>query len=147
MLEWAHAYLAAATGAYEVQQRGGSGDKGRDIVVWLDPPTVAARRWRLYQCKHYSDRLGTDKATVEIGKVLYYTATGEYSSPIEYWFVTHRGVSGPLQDLLDDPKKLRQFLLDNWDKYCSRGISDKAIPLTTSLTTHIEGFDFAIFRA
>lgn len=46
-LEWAADYLAKVAGAYEVQQRGGSGDKGRDIVVWFDPPTSTPRRWSL----------------------------------------------------------------------------------------------------
>src|SRR5438876_1084094 len=84
-------------------QRGRSGDKGRDIVVWLDPPSTVPRRWRLYQCKHYDDRLGAGVAAAEIGKVLYYTSKGDYSAPQQYWFVTHKGVTGDLQDLLDDP--------------------------------------------
>jgi hypothetical protein len=87
ILEWATEYLGAKLGGvYEVQQRGGAGDKGRDIVVWHDPPTARLRRWSLYQAKHYDDRLGTPEGAAEIGKVLHYTLAGDYTSPQQYFF-------------------------------------------------------------
>jgi hypothetical protein len=148
ILEWANGYLSKKVPeVYEVQWRGGSGDKGRDIIVWLDPPAVSPRRYLLYQCKHYEKRLGTDAAAVEIGKVLYYTAEGHYSVPKEYWFVTHQGVTGNLQDLLDEPGKLRDFITLNWKKYCEDKIAKQPTPLTEKLQTYIAGFDFSIFRA
>jgi hypothetical protein len=148
ILEWADGYLShCVAGVDQVQQRGGSGDKGRDIVVWLDPPSTVPRRWCLYQCKHYDDRLGAGVAAPEIGKVLYYTYKGDYSTPQQYWFVTHKGVTGQLQDLLDDPAKLRQFILDNWQRYCAKKIAAQEVALTDSLRKHIESFDFSIFRA
>jgi hypothetical protein len=104
-------------GVDQVQQRGGAGDKGRDIVVWLAPPFVQPRRWHLYQCKHYATRLGGGDAAGEIAKILFNTFVGTFHAPIEYWFVTHLGVTGPLQDLLDDPSKLKKFVLDNWGNY------------------------------
>jgi hypothetical protein len=74
ILEWADGYLPTLPiGVDEVQQRGGAGDKGRDIVVWLDPSSTKPRRWHLYQCKHYAGRLGAGVAAAEIAKVLYYT--------------------------------------------------------------------------
>jgi hypothetical protein len=148
-LEWASGYLTEKVpDVYEVQQRGGSGDKGRDIVVWLDPPDKTPRRWRLYQCKHYDARLGAGVAAAEIGKVLHYTLVGDYSRPEEYWFVTHQGVTGPLQDLLDDPDQLKSYILINWEKYCSEAITSKAvIALTQTLRDHIKAFPFSIFRA
>jgi hypothetical protein len=148
ILEWADGDLPkSAAGIDQIQQRGSSGDKGRDIVVWLDPQSTAPRRWQLYQCKRYDDRLGAGVAATEIGKVLYYTFKGDYSPPSQYWFVTHKGVTGDLQDLLDAPSKLRQFILDNWNKYCAKKIAAQEIPLIATLKTHIEGFDFSIFRA
>jgi hypothetical protein len=148
ILEWADGYLPISVpGVDQVQQRGNSGDKGRDIVVWLDPASTVPRRWRLYQCKHYADRLGAGLAATEIGKVLYYTSKGDYSAPEQYWFVTHKGVTGDLQDLLDDPTKLRQFILDSWRKYCAKKIAAQEIALTDNLKDHIKGFDFSIFRA
>lgn len=44
-LEWATDYLAVnRPEIVEVQQRGGAGDKGRDVIAWHDPNTVSARR-------------------------------------------------------------------------------------------------------
>jgi len=148
-LEWATGYLAAQTaGVYEAQQRGGAGDKGRDIVVWLDPPNVVPRRWRLYQCKHYDSKLGFGKAAAEIGKVLHYTLIGDYTPPEDYWFVTHKGVTSPFQDLLDSPGKLRDSIIAHWSKHCANEIKTNAsVDLTAELRAHINGFDFSIFRA
>jgi hypothetical protein len=148
-LEWAEGYLENnITGLYEIQQRGGAGDKGRDILVWLDPPNTKPRRWHLYQCKHYSARLSAGKAAGEIAKVLHYTLAGDYTAPLEYWFVTHRGVTGDLQDLLDDPDKLRAYILKNWNKHCAGAITDTAkVVLSDDLRTHIASFNFGIFRA
>ncbi|EOW7075803.1 ABC-three component system protein [Yersinia enterocolitica] len=146
-LEWASDYLAQLEDVDEVQQRGGAGDKGRDVIVWLDSSEVVRRRWRLYQCKHYGTRLGTAAGIAEIGKVLYYTLRGDYTIPEEYWFVTHQGVVGPLQDLLDDPNKMRQHVLDHWEEQCATQIMKAPIPLTAELRAHISSFPFSIFRA
>lgn len=148
-LEWASGYLASKLPTvYEVQQRGGAGDKGRDVIVWYDPPLSNPRRWSLYQCKHYDSKLGIGVAAAEIGKVLHYTSVGDYSAPDEYWFVTHLGVTSDFQDMLDQPNKLRAYILSNWEDRCSGKITSKAkIRLTHELRAHIEQFDFSIFRA
>ena len=131
-----------------MQLRGGAGDKGRDIVVWLDAPSVTPRRWHLYQCKHYATALGTGAAFEEIGKVLHYTHIGTYTAPVEYWFVTHKGVTSPLQDLLDSPDTLRAEILKNWDTHCRTKITSTApIELTPELEAHINAFKFSIFAA
>ena len=148
-LEWADGYLARnIPGLHQIQQRGAANDKGRDIVVWLDPPETKPRRWCLYQCKHYSAHLSSGKAASEIAKILHYTLKGSYPAPIEYWFVTHRGVTGALQDLLDEPDKLREYVLKNWNKYCAGAITDTGkVELTDALKAHIASFDFSIFQA
>lgn len=147
-LEWACDYLATKiSGVYEVQQRGGSGDKGRDVVVWFDPPSSNPRRWSLYQCKHYGSRLGAGQAAAEIGKVLHYTFVGAYAAPQEYWFVTHLGVTSDFQDMLDDPKKLSAYVLANWDERCAGKIVKGTIALSDTLKAHINAFDFSVFRA
>lgn len=149
VLEWGNDYLKTKVpGVFEVQLRGGAGDKGRDVVVWFDPPGSPSRRWHLYQCKHYASALGTGPAFEEIGKVIHYTNTGSYTAPEEYWFVTHKGVTSPLQDLLDHPAAMRDELLKNWDTHCrSKITSTTAIELTDDLRAHIDSFDFGIFRA
>lgn len=148
-LEWATGYLAShVPGVHEIQQRGGAGDKGRDIILWRDPAGTKPRRWRLYQCKHYADRLTAPDAYVEIAKVLFYSWRGDYTPPEEYWFVTHQGVAGTLQDLLDAPDQLKAAILANWEKNCAKKVTSKsAISLTPEFQSHIEAFDFSIFRA
>ena len=148
-LEWATGYLASRVPqVFQVQQRGGAGDKGRDIIVWCDPPNVKPRRWRLYQCKHYADALSKAIAIEEVGKVLYFTFRGDFTPPEEYWFVTHQGVAGTLQDLLDDPVKLKAEVVAGWDKYCAKKITTKSvISLSPELKAHIDAFDFSIFQA
>jgi hypothetical protein len=147
-LEWASGYLAVKVPSIvEVQQRGGAGDKGRDVIAWLDPTTSSNRRWRLYQCKHYGTALGSGTAAAEIGKVLFYSHRGDYSFPEEYHFVTHKGVTSPFQDLLDDPDALRKFVIDHWDKHCRAEIRKEPVDLTPELKNHIESVPFSIFRA
>jgi hypothetical protein len=132
----------------EVQLRGGAGDKGRDVLVWLDPSNVTPRRCRLYQCKHYADALGRDDASTEVGKILHYTFTKQFTVPQEYWFVTHEGITNTLQDLIDDPAAFRKFVIENWYKYCSAQITSKAtVHLTGAFLHYVEQFDFSIFHA
>ena len=147
-LEWVSDYLAnKVPEIVEVQQRGGAGDKGRDVLAWLDPTTAPKRRWRLYQCKHYGSALGAGTAVAEIAKVMFYTHRGDYSAPEQYVFVTHKGVTSPFQDLLDAPGDLKKYVIDNWDKYCRNEIRKEPVELTEALRDHIDNFDFAIFSA
>lgn len=146
-LEWATGYLAKKTNVFEVQARGGSGDKGRDIVVWLDAANKDPRHWQLYQCKHYDSKLGLSKAGIEIAKVLYYTHIGDYTPPDSYYFVTHKGVTSPFQDLLDEPKSLKAEIIKTWDAYSKSITSKQTIALSAELQKHIEDFDFSIFAA
>ncbi len=147
-LEWVADYLATKVPEIvEVQQRGGAGDKGRDVLAWLDPTTASNRRWRLYQCKHYSSALGAGTAAGEIAKVMFYTQRGDYTAPEQYVFVTHKGVTSPFQDLLDSPNELRAFIVNNWDKYCRGAVRKEPVELTDTLRAHIASFDFTIFSA
>ena len=147
-LEWVSDYLAAKVPAIvEVQQRGGAGDKGRDVLAWLDLTTAPKRRWRVYQCKHYGSALSTGTAAGEIAKVMFYTQRGDYSAPEQYVFVTHKGVTSSFQDLLDVPADLRAFVLGNWDKYCREKVRKEPVELTDALRAHIASFDFTIFSA
>ena len=147
-LEWASDYLAVKRPEIvEVQQRGGAGDKGRDVIAWHDPNVVPARKWTLYQCKHYSSALGAGTAAAEIGKVLFYSHRGDYTFPEEYHFITHKGVTSPFQDMLDQPEDLRRFIIDKWDEHCRSKICKTPIELTTELKAHIERVPFTVFRA
>lgn len=148
VLEWANGYLRKRLpGVDGVQQRGGAGDKGRDIVVWFEPTSSPSRRWHLYQCKRYATALGSGKAIGEIAKVLYYSFRGVYTLPAEYWFVTRKGVTGDFQDLVDDPIKLKTFILENWDKHCADAITSKQkIILDGEFAKYVDGVDFSFVR-
>lgn len=147
-LEWASDYLAMKrTEIVEVQQRGGAGDKGRDVIAWHDPNTVPVRRWTLYQCKHYANALGAGVAASEIGKVLFYSHRGDYTFPEEYHFVTHKGVTSSFQDLLDKPDDLRKYIIENWEQHCRDKIQKDPVELTAELKAYIESVPFTAFRA
>ncbi|KQS79522.1 hypothetical protein ASG25_09255 [Rhizobium sp. Leaf384] len=148
VLEWAHGYLnGKLAGVNDVQQRGGAGDKGRDIVVWFGAPGSPDRFWHLYQCKRYNAKIGVRVGLAEIGKVLYFASIGKFSMPKEYWFVTHRGVTNDFQDLIDYPDDLKFELTQNWDKYCSTEIiGKKVIKLEDKLLTFVEGVDLSLVR-
>ena len=147
-LEWASDYLAVKRPEIvEVQQRGGAGDKGRDVIAWHDPNTIPVRKWTLYQCKHYGSAIGPGTAAAEIGKVLFYSHRGDYTFPEEYHFITHKGVTSPFQDLLDKPKDLRKFIIDSWDEHCRSKIRKDPVELTPELKAHIESVPFTAFRA
>jgi hypothetical protein len=147
-LEWASDYLAVKIPQIvEVQQRGGAGDKGRDIIAWHDPNTTPIRRWTLYQCKHYSSALGAGAAAAEIAKVLFYSQRGDYTFPQGYHFITHKGVTSDFQDLLDIPENLRSFIIKNWNRYCRTKIRKDPVELTDELLAHIRKVPFTAFRA
>lgn len=147
VLEWADDYLAKKLpNVTEVQQRGGAGDKGRDIVVWFGEPGSPNRYWHLYQCKRYSIALGQGKAIAEIGKVLYFAWQGDYPLPKQYWFVTRKGVTNDLQDMIDQ-NKLGDYLIENWGEYCAGSISSKKkIELTDEFLEFVQAIDFSFVR-
>lgn len=145
--EWAFGYLQKQGYAKEVQRRGGAGDKGRDVIVWLDESDVQPRRLEIYQCKRYESSLGLPKAAPEIAKLLYYTSIGDFTIPEKYYFVTHQGLTGELQDLLDAPTKLREKIIEGWEGYAKLITSTKTITLSDALEDYINQFDFSIFKA
>lgn len=148
ILEWAEGYLKQVVpGVDNVQQRGGAGDKGRDIVVWFGAPGTPERHWKLYQAKRYASPIGPGIAAGEIAKVLFYAHNGDYSLPSEYWFVTHKGVTGDLQDLIDEPAKLKAHLIKNWDEQCAKKItSKKTIALDGVFRDFVEQLDYSFVR-
>jgi hypothetical protein len=143
--EWARGYLAHQY--IEVQHRGGAGDKGRDVVAWLDPSSIVPRRWDLYQCKRYKDALTPSDFLVELGKLCLYTHRRDYSIPRHYWIVAPKGVGNTLQDLIDNPSALGRRVIDDWDKRCRDEITAKhPVPLAGAFCNYVESFDFSIVK-
>lgn len=152
VLEWVHGFLAKKYNSVqmleynEIKKVGGAGDKGRDIIAWIDPPNTADRKWDNYQCKHYEAALTPTEFYVELGKLCYYSYKKDYSIPRFYYIVTHKGVGPKLSDLLNEPVELRKQLISNWDNYCKERITNHSVPLEGRFARYVEAFDFSIIR-
>lgn len=118
---------------------------GRDIIAFDKADPVI---WDNYQCKHYKAGLMPGEIWVELGKLVYYTYTQEYTYPRKYTFVAPQGAGTKLSNLLRKPDKLKDQLIDNWDKHCREGITSTAeVKLDASLRTYLDSLDFSIFEA
>jgi hypothetical protein len=103
----------------EVEVFGGSGDKGRDVIAYInkDKPLY---KWDCYQCKFYTKPLSPSDAWVEFGKIIYYTFKKDYPIPEKYFFVAPRGLGPKLTDLLNQvfsaQEKLRATIVSELDQ-------------------------------
>jgi hypothetical protein len=141
ILEWADSLKQNYP---RVERHGGAGDKGCDIVAFLD--AAKDDPWDNHQCKHYDHALSPSDLWTELGKYCYYTFIGEYAPARRYFFVAPRGVSNNTSKLLREPVKLKAELIANWSKHCEGKItSTKAIALDAALRAHIDKLDFTIF--
>ena len=131
----------------KVVRCGGAGDMGRDVIAYIKTTDdIAVKPWDNYQCKHYGSPLTPSNIWIEIGKVCYFTYIGEYSVPENYYFVCQKGVGNTLNKLLENPQKLKEAFISEWDKYCKKKISkNKSIELTEELLKHIDNIDFNLF--
>ena len=118
---------------------------GRDIIAF---DKVNPLIWDNYQCKHYKDGLTPGDIWVELGKLVYYTYINEYTYPRKYTFVAPQGAGTKLLNLLKRPDKLKEQLIENWDKHCKEGITSKVVvELDAALRTYLNALDFSIFEA
>lgn len=125
----------------EVYNLGGAGDMGRDVIGEFDDGSYV-----YYQCKNYDHALAPAEMYVEIGKLCYYTYTGDIPVPTKYYFVAPYDVGPKLLGFIKNPDKFKQELINNWDRKCKKEISDKGeIALDDNLRYYIEHFDFSIF--
>lgn len=140
--EWVHGYLRIRY--VEVQLRRGSGDKGRDVVGWFDPRGDTNRRLDIYQCKHHQSPLAPNEVWLELGKLCYHTFSRAYPVPHGYYLVSPQGCGSALQDLLDNPERLRAMLQENWSRYCTGRITSRdRTELTGSLERHVAELDLS----
>jgi hypothetical protein len=142
VLEWADS-LRDQYGT--VERCGGAGDMGRDIIAF-DKANPAI--WDNYQCKHYKTGLTPGDIWVELGKLVYYTYTNEYTYPRKYAFVAPQGAGTKLSNLLRKADRLKAQLIDNWDKHCKSGITATTeVVLDNALRAYLDELDFSIFEA
>ena len=124
----------------EVYNFGGAGDKGRDVIAeFPDGSTI------YFQCKKYDHSLIPSEMYVEIGKLCYYTYTEEITIPKSYYFVAPHDAGPKFSTLLKNPNKIRDSLIDGWDKNCCKKISDSfEVKLDGAFLEYVKAFDFSI---
>ena len=141
--EWAHTQEKTYQ---EVIRYTGAGDMGLDILCFRTRNQFEGA-WDNVQCKRYACKLQPAQVWVELGKIIYYSFTGEYPPPTNYFFAASKGLGLGLKKLLTHPDELKKKLIENWDKHCKSGITDmKEIPLEGNLLTYLNKFDFRIFK-
>ena len=126
---------------YQVRGFGGSGDKGRDVIAKDN-----LGKYYYYQCKHYDHPLTPSDVYTEFGKLIYYTFNRDIPLPCEYYIMGPHDIGAKLNDLIENPQKINNDLLDKWDKYCKTKICSKQIILSDDLKKYIENFDFSIVK-
>jgi hypothetical protein len=142
--EWAHFVLK---GSYiQVQRFSGAGDRGIDIAGFADAQKLEGV-WDNYQCKRFlGHAIFPSEAWPEIGKILWHSFKKEYRPPRRYYFVAPHGVGTTLAGYLGNAAKLKKAVMENWDKYVRRAITDtQEVPLEGPFFAYVEAFDFSIF--
>jgi hypothetical protein len=143
--EWAFYCLK---GLYKhVQRFSGSGDMGIDVAGFIDDKRLQGV-WDNYQCKHYDHAITPGDVWAEFGKVIWHSYKGEYKVPRRYYFVSPWGAGTKLSRLLANATKLREELIENWEKHVMGAITSKqAVLLDAALLAYVDKFDFSIFDA
>jgi len=140
-------WLDATNKYVKVEQIGGAGDLGRDVIAYIEEPKDNPDyKWDCYQCKHYDKPLSPSQIWSEFGKLLYYTFKKEFPIPQKYYFVAPLGIGSKLSSLLDNSKLLKKGLEKNWEKYCQNEITKtEEILLENEFLEYFNKFDFSIF--
>jgi hypothetical protein len=140
-LEWVD-YLRNKHVYTEVHRCGNKGDMGTDVIGFKGPigPTTP---WDNYQCKHNYRYLSVANAAKELGKLCYYIAQGEFTTPDRYVFVTPKGPSTDLLKCLQQ-HKLKDEVCARWDKEVAPGITKtNVITLTPVIKAVLDAYDIA----
>ncbi|MEQ3747243.1 MAG: ABC-three component system protein [Henriciella sp.] len=118
-----------------------SADMGRDAVGFLSAKRYDGE-WHNYQCKHLKAPLGTAEFVAELGKIFYYADQGEFTIPTKYIFVSPNSAVRNVKKVIDRPSLIADFLIENWDAYCLKGISKTPRPLTPAIEAAIRAYPF-----
>jgi hypothetical protein len=142
--EWAHFCLKPRY--IQVQRFSGPGDRGIDIAGFTDDEKLLGI-WDNYQCKRFlGHAIFPAEAWPEIGKILWYSYKAEYRAPRRYYFVSPKGVGTTLASYLANAAKLKNALIENWNKHARNAITSTAeIALEGDFLDFVQRFDFSIF--
>lgn len=131
----------------QVVRLSGSGDMGIDIAGLCDAKGFFGV-WDNYQCKHENKPIIPTTAIVEIGKILWYSFNKEFAAPRKHYFIAPKDCGITLTKLLANPIALKEYVFENWDKYCKNGITDTvSIELRDDFYSYVDSFDFSIFKS
>lgn len=142
---WVYMCLKAAGKYAHVHRVGGAGDKGRDVIAYLDD---TFNNFDLYQCKHYKGELNYSNLFGEIGKLLTYTYAKTYPVPQHYYIACPHGLAQSFRDLLQDgAKELKKSIIADWDaKVVAKVGVTYGIKLDDKLKKYINEFDYSIIK-
>jgi hypothetical protein len=150
--EWAFFYLQQYCGQYKrVQRIGGSGDRGRDVIGYVDPD-VSPIVIDVFQCKHYGHPLQPAELWPELGKLCLLTFREQILIPRHYYIVAPQDTGPELTALLDAPAELKHKFLGDWrDESKSNPLYKKigdrhGTRLEGPLNEFVDAFDFARIR-
>lgn len=128
----------------EVVALGGSGDKGRDVCGYSKEYPEAGT-WDLYQAKHYDSPLTPSEFFPELAKFVTCVWREDYTRPAKYFICASKDVGTTLFDLLKNPVRLKERLLDDWRKKEGKFGKFKQ-PLDADLEKFIEVFPFDVVK-
>lgn len=145
--EWAFFYLRSLQREYKrVRRLGGSGDKGRDVIGYVDPdsnPIVID----VFQCKHYGHPLRPSEFWPELAKLCLFTHQGTIPLPRKYYITAPQNCGPDLTSLLDNPVLLKDRFIKEWrdtkkpNPLC-RAIDGGMHELVDELAAYVDAFDF-----
>jgi hypothetical protein len=146
--EWelfTHEWQQGLNQYHEVKRLGGAGDHGRD-VIGLCSPLGCEGVWDNYQCKNYQGLLQPFHASQAAGKIIFHGFRKVFKPPRRCYFVAPRGPTTALRDMLLNPSRFRDEVIDNWDvRVAGDVVENEMHVLTGDLAAYVAQYDFSTF--
>ncbi len=147
-MEWelfTHEWQQGLKGYYQVKRLGGAGDHGRD-VIGLCSALGCEGVWDNYQCKNYEGMLQPYRATIAAGKIIFHAFRKVFAPPRYCIFIAPRGPTTALRDMLLNPSKFRDEVIDNWDVRVAGNVVEKENHMLTGpLAAYVKQYEFSSF--
>jgi hypothetical protein len=132
-------------GYHQVKRLGGAGDHGRD-VIGLCSALGCEGVWDNYQCKNYEGLLQPSHASLAAGKIIFHAFRKVFKAPRRCIFVAPKGPTTALRDMLLNPSRFRDEVIDSWDvRVAGHVVEKEKHMLTGDLAAYVEQYDFSAF--
>jgi len=140
--EWVHYKKTIYS---KVVRFAGANDMGVDVAAFADDKGLQGV-WDNYQCKQYKDPLTPKTGIAEIGKIMWHIHKKHITCPRKYYFLAPKDCGLALKKLLLNSHDLKAKLIEKWDDWCSKSITNKEIiGLEGEFEKFLSSFDFEIF--